>query len=382
MGVTVTESQGVMAVSPAQSDYNTGVTPATTPANFRQEVAASYISVPEFASPNVGNQGEATGSAYSTKNNKGRADASGSFDIFLTFEELGFWAYRSFGDYTVAAVVSGVYRHTFKLLNPQLVRELPAWMLAVKLNEAALSSNEVYNKKFRGCKVETIQFSTPHNAEKPYLTANVAWHGSGKREAGDVKFFGSGKHVIGTGSGELGTEQRIPENGTMSIYSQPSKGGTAYALGCDFYNFQASINENLNMEIGYSGCQKFQIDNDPTSAQIRGSLPITEQVAAVEFSAKLTPELKAAADFEALMEAGTALSADWTFLGKIIGATIYNQKATFSLNKFTIGGISYPTIDSVRGIQIATQPEAVSSVMPLELEIISPVADFSTFVGS
>jgi hypothetical protein len=381
MGNTVTESQGVMAASLPQSDYNTGVTPDDDPLNFRQQVANSYISVPEFSSPNVGNQGEATGSPYSTKNNKGRDDASGSFDIYLSFEDLGFWAYRSFGDYTPSLITAGVYRHIFRLLNPHISRELAAWVMACKLNEAALSANEVYRKKFRGCKVETIQFSTPHSAEKPYLMANVAWHGSGKIEDNNVKFFGAGKHVYGTGAGEFSGEQRIPENGTMNIYSEPAKSGTAYALGCDFYNFQANINENLNLDIGYSGCQKFQVDSDPASGQIRGSLPITEQTAGVEFSAKLTPELKAAADFEALRLTGTELSADWTFLGKLITG-IHYQKATWSLNKFTIGQLSYPTIDSVRGINIVTQPEAVGAVMPLELEIISPVADFSTFVGS
>lgn len=380
MGVTVTESQGVMAVSVPQSDFNTAVTPNTTP-NFRQIIANSYIGVPDFQSPNVGNAGEATGSPYSTKNNKGRDDASGSFDIYLTFEELGFWAYRSFGDYAVALITSGVYRHTFKLLNPQLVRTLPSWGLAAKLNEAALSSNEVYNKKFRGCTVESFGVSTPHSADKPYLMGNVAWHGSGKRDAGDVKFFGAGKHVMGTGSGELSGEQRIPENGTMNIYSQPAKAGTTYALGCDFYNFQATITENLNLDIGYAGCSQFQTANDPSTAQIRGSMPITEQAAAVEFSAKITPELKAAADFETLRDAGTFLSADWTFLGKLISGANY-QQAKFSLNSFTIGGLSYPTIDSVRGIQITTQPQAIGSIMPLELEIISPVATFATFVGS
>lgn len=381
MGVTVTESQGVMAASAPQSDFNTAITPTSAPTNFRQVISNSFISVPDFASPNVGNAGEATGSPYSTRNNKGRDDASGSFDQFLTFEDLGFWAYRAFGDYTVALITSGVYRHTFKLLNPQVSRALPVWTLAAKLNEAALAANEIYNYKFRGCTIESFGVSTPHNAEKPYLLGNIAWHGSGKRDAGDVKFFGAGKHVMGTGSGELSGEQRIPENGTMNIYSQPSKGGTTYALGCDFYNFAATINENLNLDIGYAGCSQFQTANDPTSGQIRGSMPITEQAVTVQFSAKQTPELRAAADFEALRTSGAFLSADWTFLGKLISGGNY-QQAKFSLNSFTIAGLSYPTIDSVRGIQIETQPQAISSVMPFELEIISPVANFSTFIGS
>jgi hypothetical protein len=378
---TVTESQGVMSVSPPQSNYDTGVAPSTAPANYRQIVAASYITVPEFSSPNIGNAGEATGSPYSTRNNKGRDDASGSFDQYLTFHDLGFWAYRAFGDYSVVLTATGVYTHTFKLLNPQVARELPAWVLAVKLNEAAIPGNEVYNYKFRGAKVESAQFTTPKNADKPYLMASIGWHGSGKREAGDIKYFGVGKHVIGTGDGELATENRIPENGTMTLYPQPSKAGTAYAAGCDFHSFTATITENLNLDIGYS-CAKFQTEGNPKTGQIRGSLPVTEQTAAVEFQAMMTPELKAGMNFESLRDAGTAVSAKWDFLGPIIGVTIYNEKATFSLNKFTVGGISYPTINSVRGIQITTQPEAIGAVMPLELEIVSPVADFSTFVGT
>lgn len=381
---TVTESQGVMAVGPPQSDYNTGVTPATTPANFRQEVAASFITVPDFQSPNVGNAGEATGSPYSTKNNKGRDDASGSFDINLSFQELGFWAYRAFGDYSVTLTATGVYTHVFKLLNPQIARVLPVWELAVKLNEAALSSNEIYNYKFRSGEVETFQVSTPHDAEKPYLRANIAWHGSGKRSAGDVKFYGSGKHVIGTGSGEFGTEQRIPENGTMNIYSDVSGGGTAYALGCDFYDFNATINENLNTEIGYM-CAKFQTDGNPATGQIRGQMPVTEQQVNVEFQACMTPAILAAANFEALRTAGTPISADWKFLGGLIAnvaSVDYFNQALFKLNKFTIGAIDYPTINSVRGIHIVTQPEAISSVMPFELHLQSAVPDFSVFVGS
>lgn len=384
MGVTVTESQGVIAVSPPQSDYNTGITNATSPANWRQIIADSYIEVPDAQSPNVGNQGEATGSPYSTRNNKGRDDASGSFGINLSFEELGFWAFRSFGVYvTPVLVATGVYKHVFKLLNPHVSRELVAWMIAVKLNEAALSSNEIFNYKYRGCKVETFEVMTPHSAEKPYLKGNVSWHGSGKEETGDVQFFGVGKHVKGTGAGEL-AEQRIPENGTMNIYSQPEKAGTAYALACDFYDFKATITENLNLDIGYTGCAKFQTEGNPATGIIRGSLPVTEQTAGVEFSARLTPELKAAADFKALQKSGAALSADWTFLGEVfanVASVDYNRKATFSLNKFTIGNLTYPTIDSVRGIAITTQPEAIGSVMPLELEIISHVPTFATFVG-
>jgi len=379
---TITESQGVMAASIPQSDYNTGVTPSSVTPNFRLIVADSYIEPPDAQSPNVGNQGEATGSPYSTKNNKGRDDVSGSFGINLSFEELGFWAYRSFGVYSVVLVATGVYKHTFKLLNPQVARELPAWMMAAKLNEAALSSNEMFNYKYRGCKVETAEFMTPHSAEKPYLKGNISWHGSGKEEAGDVQFFGVGKHVKGTGSGEQ-NEPRIPENGTMHLYSQEAKGGTDYALGCDFYDFKATITENLNLDIGYQ-CAKFQTENDPNTGQIRGQMPVTEQAAAVEFSASLTPELKAAADFKALQKSGAALSADWTFAGGVfanVASVDYSRYAKFSLNKFTIGGLSYPTINSVRGIAITTQPEAIGAVMPLELEIVSPVPTFATFVG-
>jgi hypothetical protein len=380
MGVTITESQGVMAVSTPQTDYNTGVTPSSVTPNFRQIVASAYVEPPDFQSPNVGNQGEATGSPYSTKTSKGRDDASGSFSVNLTFEELGFWAYRSFGVYeTPVLLATGVYKHVFKLLNPHVSREIPAWMLALKLNEAALSANEVYNHKYRGCKVETAEFITPHSAEKPYLQGNISWHGSGKQETGDVQFFGAGKHVLGTGAGEL-DEKKISENGTMNIYSAASKGGTPYAMGCDFYHFRAAINENLNTDIGYSGCPQFQTANDPNSGMLRSSLPVTEQMAEVVFSAKLTPELKAAANFETLRKAGTELSADWTFLGQLIDAT-YNRKAMFSLNKFTIGNLAYPTIDSVRGIEITTQPEAISSTMPLELELVSHVPTFATFVG-
>lgn len=379
MGNTVIESQGVIATSVPQSDYNTGVTPSTTP-NFRQIVASQFVVPPDYNSPNVSNQGQATGSAYGTKTSKGRADASGSFDIYLTFQELGFWAFRSFGVYdTPTLVTTGVYSHHFSLFNPQTNRQLAAWMLAAKLSEPALSANKVYDYKFRGCKVNSFGVSTPHSEEQPFLMASVGWNGSGKREAGDVKFFGSGKHVLGTGAGEL-DEPKIPENGKMALFGDVSYADPEYATGCDFYDFKATINENLNLAIGYSGCAKFQDDADAGSAQIRGDLPVTEQTVELEFTMKLTPELRQNFDFEALREAGTEISAQWEFDGPAIAST-YIHKAIFGLASFRIGQIEYPTIDGVRGIRIVTQPQAISSVMPFDLTLISPVANFATFVG-
>jgi len=381
MGNTVIESQGVIAVSPPQSDYNTGVAPATSPANFRQIVASEFIVPPDYNSPNVSNQGQATGSAYGTKTSKGRADASGSFDIYLTFQELGFWAHRSFGvTGTPTDLSSGdAFLQKFSLFNPQTNRNLPAWMLAAKLSEPALSANKVYDYKFRGCKVGSFGVSTPHSAEQPYLMGSVEWNGSGKREAGDVKFFGSGKHVLGTGAGEL-DEPKIPENGRCFLNTEPGFAGSNYNTGCDFYDFKATIQENLNLDIGYSGCAKFQDDNDAGSAQIRGDLPVTEQMVELEFTMKLTPELRQNFDFEALREAGTEISGRWLFTGPEI-VTGFNYAANFTLNSFRIGSIEYPTIDGVRGIRIVTQPQAISSVMPFELELTTPVPDFAAFVG-
>lgn len=384
MGQTVTESQGVFGISVPQADFNTGITPSSVTPNIRQIISDGFITPANYTSANVTNQGEATGSAYGTNATKGRADVDGSFSERLTFQALGFHAFRSFGVYAaVVTLAAGVYKHTFLLLNPHTNRVLPASTIVEILNEAAVSSNDIHRYKYRGGTYESLEITTPHNAQKPNLMANVAWRGSGKRESApktNIQFFGAGKHVKAPSA-----ENYIKETvGVMNLYSGVGKGGTTYATNCDFYGLTASINENLNTEIGYTGCAKYQDDTNPNSAAVRGEMPATEQTCGVVFTMKHTPELKNNFNFEVARENGDQtsglLSADWTFKGDPIDGTYFHQ-AIISLNAFRVESLSYPTIDSVRGLEVTTAPQAINNVMPLTLEIITNVADFSTFVA-
>ena len=88
------ESQSVFAWGKLQTNYTTEVAIAND--GFRQICKEGYEK-PVFSSPNVGNEGYSTGSAFATQTSKDKDDVTFSGSERATFELLGFLAAMGFG---------------------------------------------------------------------------------------------------------------------------------------------------------------------------------------------------------------------------------------------------------------------------------------------
>jgi len=166
----------------------------------------------------------------------------------------------------------------------------------------------------------------------------------------------------------------------MTLYSQISKGGTASAMGCDFRDVSIKIDEGLNTEVGYNGCGKFQDQTNPNSGAVRGQMPVTKQMASVEFTVLFSPEVLANFNPEDKLDVGTEFSTSFVYTGPLFDET-NNHKATFDINRAVIETLSFPIVDGVRAVRVTTKLLAVGDTMPLSLTLDTNVANFNSYVG-
>ena len=368
-------TERVFALSTPQDDFKTAKAPSGE--NYRQIVKEGNEGV-KFTSPNTSNAGESTGSAGGTRTTKGRDDAEFSGTERATFQGLGVKAFDSFGNVETTTVAAGVYKHVFTCFDSHVVKTLIARTLAQKVAEPALPANVVDDYLYPSMTAESLAFMMPHSADKPNLMMEWAYRGSGKQtEPSGVQFFGTGKNVVL--DSEFGEDYIHEASGKMKFNDAPAFGGSGYELECGFYEFKAAVANNLNTEIGYSaGCAEFQ-DGTTGSGAIRGEMPITTQNVSTEFTAKLTEGIKNNVDPNKLMKNGTPFSYEIEFLGELIDAT-NKHSAKFIFDKCVAQNVEYPEIDSVIGIKAEAELLYVDNVMPFRLELITNVADFSTFV--
>ncbi len=379
MGQKVGEYQGIWAISETNQDFNADIVPASAPKNYRLMVSEGAMSEPDFMDEPATNEGEATGSEYSTNASKARNDVSGSANFRLTFPLLGFLAHRGFGvTGTPTTLAPGVYQQEFSLLNPFTNRKLPYWTAAFKPSERALAVNDIHSFKYRGCAVESLSFSSPKDAAKPHLRAALGWRGSGKREsAADINLYKSPSHIANPDVSEEG--KYIPEVGKMKMYIGVGKAGTTFEFLCDFIEAPISIENTLDTENGYN-CAVFQDPADPNSAQIRGEMDVVKQNVGVSFLFFETPEIKDQYDYFNAQRLNLAFSADWTYKGSLIGAT-YNRSATFSLLGARVRKIERTTYQGFRAMRVDLLPQAQSNVMPLTLKMVTEVPNFANFIA-
>lgn len=369
------ESQSVFAWGKLQTNYTTEVAIAND--GFRQICKEGYEK-PVFSSPNVGNEGYSTGSAFATKTSKDKDDVTFSGSERATFELLGFLAAMGFG--VVASpttVTTGVYTQLFSLLDPFISDVLPTRPLVSKVGEPAISGNRVHDVRFPSMMNETLTFSNAGN--NPDLQVSGSFRGSGKRvNPSGVQFYGSGKDVL---HDDEMTEHFVKRTaGTLTLNDGAAFGGADVELGCDFRDTTITINQNLNTEAGYEGCALFQ-DDDPDKGAIRGKMTTKGQTVTWESTMVLSPALVTDFDPVEKMIEGAAISAKLKFIGAAITVD-HDFEATFTLNKAVIDEVELVQVDGgTQGIRIKTKPLAVSNTMPLTLLLKTDVANFNTYVG-
>lgn len=369
------EALSVFAWGKIQTNYTTEVAIAND--GFRQICKEGYEK-PVFTSPNVGNEGYSTGSAYATKTSKDKDDVTFQGSERATFELLGFYAAMCFGVVgSPTTVTSGVYTQLFSLLNPFVSDVLPTRPLVSKIGEPAISGNVVHDVRFPSMTNEQITFSNQGNG--PDMTVQGSWRGSGERvNPSGVQFYGSGKDVL---HDDEMTEHFIKRTaGTLTLNDAASMGGSDLALGCDFRDTVITINQNLNTDAGYEGCGRFQ-DDDPELGAIRGSMKTKGQTVVWESTMVLSPDLVANFDPVEKMIAGAVISAEQKYTGGEI-TTGHNFEATFTLNKAVIAETELVQVDGgTQGIRIKTLPMAVGNTLPLTLLLKSDVPNFNSYVG-
>ena len=373
---TYQDTQSIFAFGPIQTDYNTEVAASSSPKNYRQYAKEGFDHA-KFTSENVTNEGYATGSPYGTKATKGKQDVTFGGTVRATFEELGRQAVDSFGDTgTPTTLATGVYKQKFQLLNPHKSSVLPCRPLVEKINEDAVSANNPVKNKYPSMTVSDITFMS---GDKPDLQIQTNWRGSGKKiTPSGIIFYGVGSHV--KLDDELSEHFVKRTAGKLTLYPQAAKGGTAYQTDCAFRDMMIKITEGLNENIGYDGCGKYQDQNDPNSGSVRGQMPVGKQKAEVEYTLLLTPEVVANFNPEDKLIKGTEFSMEFIYLGTLIDAT-YNHKATFSVNKAIIKDVDFTMVDNVRAVKITTELLSVGDTMPVDLEIVSGIANFNNYVG-
>jgi hypothetical protein len=288
-------------------------------------------------------------------------------------------AYDAFGVTVTPTEVSvgAVWKHTFKLLDPQVSSVLPVRPIAVKTGEPALPANEIYNARFPSMTVAA--FSLTDSGDKPNLISTTDYQGSGAIiQPSGVQFYGTGKNVLFQ-SEYSPFEEPIRKKGLATIYSAANLGGTAIATDCLMKSFSASINENLDLENAYN-CVRYQ-DGTSSLGQIAGQMYIGRQEVSYEFTMIADSVMVNAFDLKNRLKAGTEFSMKNFFEGSVITGA-FRHEATLKLLKAKVASISWTdTGGGLEGFTIQTQPLSNGSVMPLELDVQTNVADFNTYIA-
>ncbi|HXG84089.1 MAG TPA: hypothetical protein VNI84_08685 [Pyrinomonadaceae bacterium] len=385
MGKRYSSKQSLFAFGPRQTNFQTEAANAVN--NWRFLVKEGYAKA-SFDSPNVNNAGESTGLALPDKTYKDKDTSGFSAVEQLTFQLLGIRANDAFGvTATPVVVVAGatgapplVIRHRFSLLDPFTSAALPARALASKVAEPAVASNEIYNARFPSMTYN--RFTISDSGDKPNLTLDSEWVGSGQMtEPSGIQFYGTGKHVLGTATGEINETPINKRSGVTTIYPQAGYLGTAILTNCLSRGVTNTINENLNTDGGYAGCALFQ-DGDPRKGAIAGSLDSTGQTVAYEITLVADSDILQGFKVNQRLKAGTEFSMKTAYTGPVISGA-ETHKATFGLSRAVIASAEWVDLEGgTQGIRIVTEPLANGNFSPFDLELISNVADFNTYVGA
>lgn len=374
---TYKTTQNLFARGPHQTDYKTETAIADN--SFRQIVQQGY-SKPQYDSPNVPNEGESTGTAYSSITYKDKdMVAWQGVQEQLTFQLLGLLAYDAFGVTTTAVIdaFGGVFKHTFKLLDPHVSNVLPVRPIFAKTGDPVLDANNIYNKRYPSMMVSA--FSLTDSGDKPNLVSTTDYQGSGAEiDPSGVQPYGAGKDIVHQ-TEYSPFEEPIRKKGLATIYPAANLGGTAIATDCLMKSFSASINENLDQENAYN-CVRYQ-DGNNKLGQIAGQMYVGRQEVSYEFTMIADSAMIAAFDLKNRLKAGTEFSLKNLFEGSVFFNT-FKHEAVLKLMKAKIASINWQEVGGgTEGFTIQTQPLSNGNVMPLELDVQTNVADFATYIA-
>lgn len=367
MGVTSQESVNIFALSTVpQSNYQTDLTATSTPKNFRQ-IEKKDRQFASFTQSRSNNKGYSTGSAYATRTEKEQDDVNFSLVEDASAQLLGERALAAFGSVETTEIVANqVYKHVFKLLNPQSNPQQPVYVYVEKAGESASRPN-AKSTRYPSCVAESLMVKGQGTA-KLEMTTN--WNGSGKRvKPAGVNFFTS-SHVKLLES----LTQNFFRNagGIFKLYPEVNLGGTSFDLNCSFRALDFSINQGLLKQAGYDGCGLLQTPTDPESAFIKGSCEIGDQSVGFNFTMLMDDDY----DPQDKLQEMASISAELKYTGKTITG-VHKHYALFKLLAGNISGAEPTSIDGKNGWRITTEPLAQGQILPVELEIVNNVKSYT-----
>lgn len=369
MGSNSKDSANLFALSALpQADYVTAVTPASSPANFRQIEKTDR----QFANYNTNlsdNKGYSTGTPYATRKNLETHDVNFPMTEEMSSQLLGERARAGFGDLETEELTEDAsWTHNFSLMNPQDRAQLPAYTYAEKAGESASRPN-AHNVKYPSvvCGQWAVQ-----GQGRALVKLNTTWTGSGKRTApSGVTFFGGSNHVI-----EL---EEMTQNyfrntaAALKLYPQVELGGTVYNVNCDFRDFDFSINWNLQGDAGYLGCGLYQTAGDSESGAIRGKCEVGDPTVQFNFTMLDNDGY----DGQGKLQSMASISAQLDYTGSVIAGSTDKHKASFILNAANIVSIEHVIIDMQNGWRVTTEPLAIGQVMPVSLVVVNNVESYT-----
>ncbi len=382
MGKRYSSPQALLAFGPHQTNFQTVVAPSSSPKNYRQIIKEGY----EFATYESGstdNAGESTGYAFPDEIYPTRDTTSFSAVEQLTYQLLGIRAYDAFGVVATETVATGVYKHTFSLLDPTVAASLPSRPLAVKGGgEPTLETNQIYNALMPSMTVNRFTITADSSSDKPNLQSNTEWQGSGQfTSPSGVSFYGT-SNVWFKGDLAAGHKTNINKlGGVVSFYNSVNLGGSPITTDCIVRSQTTTINENLNVDGGYGVCGLFQ-DNDPSKGAIASSLDTGGQTVDASLTMDADSQFLIDFDFYNRLKQKTPFSMKTVYTGPVISGG-NTHKATFTFNKVVITGHGFPDVaGGKRGLSLTLASLASGNVMPFSLELVTNVADFATYQGA
>jgi hypothetical protein len=365
---TSQNSVNIFALSTVpQADYQTPLTPTTTPKNFRQ-IEKKDRTFAKYNVISVDNKGYSTGTPYPTRKEIEAHDVDFSLSEDASSQLLVERAKAGMGICdTVEVLANTVYKHTCKLINPQDNAQQPAYGYVEKAGESASRPNA-------------------HNVQYPSVVAgSFAVKGSGKSKLSvDTSWKGSGKRTVPSGINFFSTSnvkliESLVQNffrntqASLKLYPEVNMGGTVFNVACAFRDFDFSVNQDLLAEAGYLGCGLFQDSANPESGVIRGNCEVgSNQSVTFDFTILMDD----AYDAYEKLKTMASLSGELKYEGKTISGA-HKHYALFKLLAGNIMDIDHVEVDGKNGLRIKTAPLAQGQIMPVELEVVNNVKSYT-----
>jgi hypothetical protein len=164
----------------------------------------------------------------------------------------------------------------------------------------------------------------------------------------------------------------------LKLYNDQSFSGSPVEVQCAFRSHNFTLNNNLNLEIGYGGCPVFYTDGNPDSGGIRSEIPTGGQSVDVSYVIQVSPAVAQNFDPQRKLETQAYFSSELSYLGAQIGSTNYFRRATFRYERQTVQASPMADNGGLLEYQISAPPLAFGTESVVELVIISDVADYST----